>query len=227
MLQHQEDVHHTEGNGRDREEVNRSDLADVVGQESPPVLGRRLGLLGHVLVDRGLGHVVAQQKQLGQNPRGTPSRILPAHAAKQVADRPVRLGSAGLPAGLPSPVELEALAMPARHGVGLADEQGRLPTKPQPRKPVQQDPVRLADLGAWNGSLHDDQLLPEHHVLGGQIGPAGKKRPHEAQDRQQDAHLHASVFAHKAGILRRRPAPGNSCNSFMFNEDGVFGRDRV
>jgi hypothetical protein len=31
-------------------------------------------------------------------------------------------------------------------------------------------------------------------------------------------------FGPEAGILRRRPAPGNSHNSFMINTDGVIGR---
>jgi hypothetical protein len=67
--------------------------------------------------------------------------------------------------------------------------------------------------------VHNDQLLPEHHVLGGQIGPAGKKRPHEAQDRPKDAQLRASVLGHKAGILRSNPVAGKNRKSFGIKAD--------
>ena len=54
------------------EEVDRHKVTNVVVQESPPRLQRRLSMPNHVLVDSRLGHVVAQQLEFGVNPRGAP-----------------------------------------------------------------------------------------------------------------------------------------------------------
>ncbi|KKM67582.1 hypothetical protein LCGC14_1469630, partial [marine sediment metagenome] len=105
MPQYQKDVEHSEGDGRDGEEVNRGDLVSVVFQEGPPRLRGRLGVTDHVPGDRGLGHRVAQQKQLGQNLRSAPCRVLARHATDQVTDLAVNLGPAELLAGLPPPVK--------------------------------------------------------------------------------------------------------------------------
>jgi hypothetical protein len=94
-------------------------------------------------------------------------------------------------------------------------------------KPAQHDPVRSAELGPWNASVRDDQLLPEHYVLGGQSGWAGEERPQERQDQPQDAHFRASVLGRKAGILRSSPVAGKDRKSCKIKEDGIFGMDNA
>ena len=82
-----------------------------------------------------------------------------------------------------------------------------------------------AALGPWSGSVRDDELLPEHDVLGGQVRAADEERPHEAPDRSQVSHRRASVLSYEARILRPQAATGKNRKSRRTNADGVFGRD--
>jgi hypothetical protein len=117
--------------------------------------------------------------------------------------------------------------MPPNHGPWLHDKQGRSPAGPQACQPAQHDPIRSTELGSWNGSVCDDQLLPEHYVLGGQSGSAGEERPQERQDQPQDAQFRASVLGRKAGILRSSPVAGKDRKSCKIKEDGIFGMDNA
>ncbi len=87
--------------------------------------------------------------------------------------------------------------------------------------------VRWTEFGAWQRSMHDDQLLSEHHVLGGQGGPAAEQRSEERPDQSQDAHFHASILGHMAGILRWRVSFGKNGKSCGIKADGTFGMERT
>jgi hypothetical protein len=178
----QQDVEHSERDRRNREGIYRRDLTDVVGQEGAPSLGRWLRLTGHVLGDRGLGHGMAQQEQLRDDPRGAPRRVFPGHAADQVANLAVDLGSAELLAGPPPPVAPEALTMPADHRGRLDDQQGRLPARPYPRQPRPQDPVAPAGAEPLDGTLQYAESVTQGHVLGGQRRAAAEQHSQERQD---------------------------------------------
>ena len=93
-------------------------------------------------------------------------------------------------------------ALPADDGRRLESKQSGSPAGPQPEQPAQHDPIGSPEPGAWNGSVYDDPLLPEHHVLGSQGCSTDEERPQERQDHPQNAHLRSSVLGRKAGILR-------------------------
>ena len=63
MSKHDETVQQLESYGRHDEEVDGCDVADMVFQEGPPGLRRRLAMSAHVLRDGRLGHGVAEQLQ--------------------------------------------------------------------------------------------------------------------------------------------------------------------
>ena len=52
--------------------------------------------------------------------------------------------------------------------------------------------VRWTDFGAWQRSMHDDQLLSEHHVLGGQGGLAAEQHSQEGPN-QSHVRMHISM----------------------------------
>ena len=69
VRQHEKDVEHLEADGRHREEVHRDHGLDVILEEGPPGLRRRLAVARHVLADAGLANVDAQFEQFAVNPR--------------------------------------------------------------------------------------------------------------------------------------------------------------
>ena len=74
------------------------------------------------------------------------SRILQGHPSDQLADLVVNRRSAGLLAGLPSPVELESSTVPPDDGLRFNNEQCQSPAWPKPQQPYPEDPVALAEL---------------------------------------------------------------------------------
>ena len=73
MAQDQKDVQDPERHRRNREEVDGRDLAGMIVQEGPPRLRGRLRLANHVFGHCRVRDSMAQQNQLGQNPRGAPA----------------------------------------------------------------------------------------------------------------------------------------------------------
>ncbi len=59
----------------------------------------------------------------------------------------------------PSPVELEALAMPANHGLGFHDDQGGGPFPPQFREPDPEGAINHPKARALAGALVRSELL--------------------------------------------------------------------
>ena len=84
----QDDERKQEAKGRrwNSEEVDTNDVSEVVIQERSPGLRRWLSTTDHVLVNGCLGHVVAEQAELGVDSRRAPCRVLATHAANQLPD---------------------------------------------------------------------------------------------------------------------------------------------
>ena len=78
VSEHEEDEKHSQACAGDREEVDRDQVPDVVGEERPPGLGRRGAPLREQPGDGALGHVDAELEELAMDSRGSPERIRPA-----------------------------------------------------------------------------------------------------------------------------------------------------
>jgi hypothetical protein len=75
VSEYQEDEEDVEGDCGHREEVDGNEILDVIVQECPPGLARRLAVTGHVLGYRGLREINAKLEQFAMNPRSAPERI--------------------------------------------------------------------------------------------------------------------------------------------------------
>lgn len=155
-----------------------------------------------------------------------PRRVLARDATDQFANLAVHLRAAGLPAGLPAPVQLEALPVPLDHGGRLHDDQGRPPVRPEARQPDPEDPVSRSELGALDGSLEYSQLMAQRQVLSGQSRPAEHEGPEESQDHPNHAHPCASVNHVQAHMLPRAARHCQNAKSLQNRREGVFGRGR-
>ncbi len=148
-----EAVQQLKSNGRHDEEIDGRDIMDVVLKECTPGLGRRFAMPEHVLRHGRLVHRVAEQRQLRLNPRRSPRGVLPRHAPDQATDLCVDLWTPGLAARLPTPVEPEAVAVPANHGVWLDDQHARTPVRPEPVQPDPENPITLPKSRAFHRPL--------------------------------------------------------------------------
>ena len=131
MAEHDEDEHETEGQGRHEEKVDGHDLSGVRGEKGPPRRRGPRGRPAHVLRDRQLSHLVPKQGEFRLDAPPAPGRIVPSHPMYQVANFGVEFRTANpVRLGLPSPVELEALAVPGENRGGLNDDEAGPPTRP-------------------------------------------------------------------------------------------------
>jgi len=68
-------------------------------------------------------------------------------------------------ASVSAPVEFEAFAMPADHGLRLQEDQGVLPVGPQAEERDPECAVSLGQFRAFGLALHNGQLLSQGQVL--------------------------------------------------------------
>ena len=115
VTEHDEDVEDTESDGRNRKEVAGGDVPDMIIQKCPPGLGRRFASADHVLGHSCFGHIVAQEKQFGQDSRCAPGWVFAGHAPNQVTNFALDAWASGLASpGFPSPIQFESPAISAR-----------------------------------------------------------------------------------------------------------------
>jgi hypothetical protein len=99
--------------------------------EGAPGLRGRLAAAHHVFADTGLADVDAQLEQLTVNAGCTPTRILAAHPADQVAHLAGNYRSSRLAAPyLPGPEHAKAGTMPGHDRFWFDDSQRRAPVVP-------------------------------------------------------------------------------------------------
>src|SRR5215472_15277874 len=122
MSQHQKHVKDLETDGGHGEEVDRDQLREVILQESAPALRRWLAAAHHVLAYAAFPDVDAEFEQLAVDAGCTPTGILPAYLADQMANVAANDRSSGLAAPhLPGPEQAKAGTMPGNDGLGLND----------------------------------------------------------------------------------------------------------
>jgi hypothetical protein len=121
MRQDNKDVQEVKVEGGDDQEVDRHHAAEVIAEESRPVLGwGPADMRDHVLGDGALGNGQAKLKEFTVDAGSPPERI----GATHLADQADGVWGDGLPAGFvrtafPSPEEPKARAMPLKDGAGL------------------------------------------------------------------------------------------------------------
>jgi len=151
---------------RNREKVHGA-FVHMVVQECPPGLGRRLVVrfsIRHQAGDCPLGNIVPEFGQLTMNPWRAPCRIGHGHLFDEIPDlrvdfRPSR------DLGFEFPEELETLAMPADHGVGLDDVERFAPAGPEPGEDDPEEPGDHPDFWPLVLLLINCQLLAKRDVL--------------------------------------------------------------
>ena len=196
MAEHDEDEQETKGQGRHEEEVHGDDLPRMCDQKGPPRRRGPRGCPAHVLGDGQLGDVVSEESELRLDPPAAPRRILAGHPADQVAELGLELRTADrVRPGLPSPVELEALAVPGENRGGLNDDEARAPAGPHAGQPDPEDSIPPRQGRSANGPLENRELMAQCEVLEGD-----GRRPAErgAEERPETDHEEHGPPRHQA-----------------------------
>lgn len=109
----QKTVQEAKGERWHGEEIDGHDIADVVVEKRPPVLGRWLGMFHHVFSHRRFRYRIAEQPQLRLDTRCAPGHIFGRHPPNQIADLSVSFGSTDFASlGFPAPIPFEAPPVP-------------------------------------------------------------------------------------------------------------------
>src|SRR5262249_55203251 len=111
------------------------------------------------------------------------------HPMDQLAQLGVELRAADpAPRGLPSPVELEALAVPGEDGGGLHDDETGPPARPDLREPDPEDSVPPRQAWSANRSLEDQELMAQREVLKRDGGGTGQEGAQEGPETDRENH---------------------------------------
>ena len=150
VTDHEPGVQQAESNGGDNDEVHGRDVVLVIAKKGLPALALvvvRVSLW-KISRDSGKAHGELQLLEFGLDLSGTPTVL-----ARESTNESLQLGwnrwSARTPLRDGSPVQPEALAMPADYGVGLDDDQGLFPARPEPGQKDPENPIRRSD--PWLG----------------------------------------------------------------------------
>src|SRR5207245_7743605 len=132
-----------EAGGRDREEIDGGQIADVTGQERSPALRGRRAPLWEQAGDGALGHDDAELQELTMDSRSAPERIRGGHLCDKGLDLRVDWRAApGGAAGELGPVLAEAVPRPPPNGVMGNDGEGLPPPSPDPSPPNPRETIR-------------------------------------------------------------------------------------
>src|SRR5271154_5027267 len=85
VLQYQQSIEQSEGDGRNHEQVHRRDAVTMIRQERPPALGGRPPTLCQVFGDCGLSDIDAELKEFTVNAWCAPERICDTHVADELS----------------------------------------------------------------------------------------------------------------------------------------------
>ncbi len=167
MGQHQKHIENLETNGRHSKEIDGDQLLQMILQEGAPGLRGRFAAVQHVIADAALADIDAEFEQLPVDAGCTPTRILPAHPADQIANLARNDGSSRSAAPhLPSPEQAKAGAMPGNDRFGLDDCQRRAPAAPEAGQADPQQAVPGGQFRALScGPLKHADLVAQSQVL--------------------------------------------------------------
>ena len=190
MVDDEEHVEQPELHSEYDEQVHRGDRVAVIPKEGEPGLARLRPSVesSKVARDRALGNVEAKHHELSVDPRRAPS-VVEGHPADQVADLRAH-GSSPISttaARDPTPVQLEAGAMPPDDRIRLDDHQRVRPPRPHLPQHNPQRPVGGTDTRPLAPRLERRQLLSQHQVLQDQAMVRAEGRNESPEDDPGDA----------------------------------------
>ena len=171
----------------DLKEITRPDRM-VVKEGGPSLTAMRCrrSSSAHIALDSALGDAHAELQQLAADSLRSPIDVLSRHPLDEGDDlgTEARFARSSSP-GTPPPPELKSFAVPAKHSLGLHQEQGAAPPRNQPREQDEQSAFAPKKNGALDGAGRDDELLAEHRILSDELGARAADVDDQAADERR------------------------------------------
>ena len=163
MSQNKKHVQDPETDGGHDKEINGNQLFDVIFQERPPCLGRRLPMLQPIFRNLSLRNIDSELEKFRVDSWCSPQDIGGTHVLNQLPDFPGNSGAANSrPMTFPPPVESKSSSMPGDHGVRLDEQKAISPSGPEAGEKDPQDSIRRAEPNPFLiASVQDDELVPK------------------------------------------------------------------
>src|SRR5271154_966019 len=144
----------------------------MIAEECLPTLRRRAPLPRHILGDAGLADLDAELEKLTMDSRRSPQRVGDAHLSDQPANFQRHRWSTAAAPRFPAPIQSEASAVPADHGLRLHNRQRIERTWHQTIQPNKNQAIH----GTQGQSLRqmpalDIKLMTKDQDLSSQRGP--------------------------------------------------------
>ena len=163
VRRHHEHKQRAEGGGGNREEVDRGELGDVIGEKGAPRLRRWVTPTPEVLRHGGLRHLDSELLQLAVDAWRSPERVRLAHLANQRPEvRCKRRPTDAAGSRRPAPIGSERAPMPTDDSSGRHDLYGAPPVRPDAREQHPDQPIDRTK--AWpfrSGALEHGELMTE------------------------------------------------------------------
>lgn len=178
MCDDEEAIEHAEGQGRDSEEVHRSDGFTVIAQEGRPSF-RRFGIPGgfaHPVQHSSFADVEAEHLQFAMDTRRAPSWVVSYHSENQVAQFSARRlsSSMDLPSRYAAPIQSDSGPMPPYDSIRINDMKSLPPFSPEPSH---HNPKQFLDGSNARFRMlpsQDGELLPQGEVFQNEVAARSK-----------------------------------------------------
>jgi hypothetical protein len=199
VAKHDQDEEHPQASSGNGEEVERDEIADMVGEERSPGLRRLYAALLEQPRDGALGNVDPQLEKFAVDSRRAPQGIGRGDPCDQGTDfgvdgRP----PPGGPGREPGPVLTEAAPLPAQHGVGGNDQKRLPPSGPDAGQGGPEEPISCAELRPAHRSLVHGELLTQGEVLQSDLTVTTAEDRQESQQVEQEGDHRAEIVAGSA-----------------------------
>jgi hypothetical protein len=179
MTDDEEAVENAERNRRHRKEIHGRDRFRWFRRKASQALGRvrisRRSL--HPTGDGSLGKIKTEHAEFPMDRRRSPGGVLNDHAEDQFPNFLRRRSSSNLPpdSGDRPPVHTKTSPVPADDGFGRDDDEGLLPSRPDPPSDYPRRAYPRGLGSARMSTLERDQLLTQSEILDKETSPSAKE----------------------------------------------------
>ena len=169
MTDDEEAVERAERNRWHREEIHGRNRFPMISKKDQPALGpvRISRRSFHLTGDGSLGKVKTEHAEFPMDPRCSPGGVLNDHAEDQFPNLLRRPFPSHLPpsSGDQPPVHTKTSPVPADDGFGRDDQEGLLPSPPDPPSDYPEELIEEVEARARMSTLQRDELLTQSEIL--------------------------------------------------------------
>ena len=182
-----EEVEHAEGNRWHSEEIHRCNRFPMVSKEGQPALGpvRIFRCPFHPTRGGSLGKVKAEHAEFPMDPRRSPGGVFSDHTEDQFPNLLRCRSSSDLPpdSGDKPPVYTKTSPVPADDGFGHDDDEGLLPSRPDPPSDYPEELIEEVEARARMSTLQRNELLTQNKILKKETSPPAKEANQHAEEK--------------------------------------------